>query len=107
VTVPILAEAPPIREAGGALRVGQTAVTLESVVWAFQQGSTPEDIVDQFPTLAIDHVYAVIAYYLRHRDEVDRYLTAQEERHQEGTESLLREIPETQLQARMRARRQR
>lgn len=106
MAIPILAEAPPIREAGGVLRIGQTGVALETVLWTFQQGSTPEDIVDQFPSLLLADVYNVIAYYLRHRDEIDRYLAAQEERYQEATNDLLREIPETSLQARLRRRRQ-
>jgi uncharacterized protein (DUF433 family) len=107
VVIPILAEAPPIRDTDGVLRVGQTSVTLETVLWSFQQGSTPEDIVDQFPTLTLANVYDVIAYYLRHRDEIDRYLVTQEQHYQEATGKLLREIPETRLQARLRTRPQR
>src|SRR5205814_7488235 len=38
------------------LRVGQTGVTLETLLWTFQQGSTPEDIVDQFPSLTLADV---------------------------------------------------
>src|SRR5947207_2383322 len=56
VPIPILAKAPPIREAGDSLRVGQTGVTLETLLWTFQQGSTPEDIVDQFPSLTLADV---------------------------------------------------
>ena len=105
MTIPILAEAPPIREAGGVLCINQTGVTLETVIWAFQQGSTPEDIVDQFPSLTLADVYDVIAYYLRHRDEIDRYLAVQQERYQKVTNDLLRETPETSLQTRLRRRR--
>lgn len=107
VAVPILAEAPRIRDVSGVLRIGQTGVTLETVLWAFLQGSTPEDIVDQFPTLALADVYDVIAYYLRHRDELDQYLDSREKHYQEAATELLHEIPETRVQTRLRTRPQR
>ncbi len=58
--------------------VGSTRVLLSSVIWAFQQGETPEQIVDSFDTLSLADVYAVIAYYLNHREQVDTYLAEEE-----------------------------
>jgi uncharacterized protein (DUF433 family) len=73
------AETPPLREdESGALRIGQTRVLLELVIDAFQQGATPETIVQRYSTLALSDVYSVIAYYLRHRSEVDAYLNRRE-----------------------------
>ncbi len=47
------AEAPPLRQdASGALRVGGTRVLLELVVRAFQDGATPETIVQRYSALA-------------------------------------------------------
>jgi uncharacterized protein (DUF433 family) len=69
------AEAPPLREdAAGALRVGDSRVLLELVIRAFQDGATPESIAQRYSTLVLADVYAVIAYYLRHRTEVEEYL---------------------------------
>ena len=74
------ADAPPIREdESGALRVGNTRVLLELVIHAFQDGATPETIVRQYDTLELKDVYAVISYYLQHRDDVEAYLTQREE----------------------------
>jgi len=68
-------EAPPIREDGhGALRVGDSRVLVELVVLAFKHGATPETIVQQYPTLSLSDTYAVIAYYLRHPDEIETYM---------------------------------
>ena len=65
----------PIREdAAGALRVGDSRVLLDLVIRAFQDGATPETIVQRYSTLTLPDVYAVIAYYLRHREEVRAYL---------------------------------
>jgi uncharacterized protein (DUF433 family) len=73
------AEAPPLREdADGALRVGGSRVLLELVVRAFQDGATPETIVQRYETLTLPDVYAVVAYYLRHRAEIDDYLVRRE-----------------------------
>jgi uncharacterized protein (DUF433 family) len=58
----------------GVIRVGNTRVTLETLISAFNGGSTAEEIVFQFPVLNIADVYAVITYYLRNRDTVERYL---------------------------------
>ncbi len=58
----------------GVLRVGETRVSFDSVIFAFDEGATPEEIVQQYPTLNLTEVYAVISYYLQHRDEVKAYL---------------------------------
>ncbi len=77
----VQAEAPPLREdASGALRVGHSRVLLELVIRAFQDGATPETITQRYSTLALPDVYAVIAYYLSHRREVEQYLAQRERR---------------------------
>lgn len=58
----------------GILRVGGSRILLELVIYAFQQGESPEGIVEMYPTLLLGDVYAVIAYYLAHRAEIDDYL---------------------------------
>ena len=63
---------PPLREdTAGALRVGNSRALLELVIRAFQDGATPETIVQRYSTLTLPDVYGVIAYYLRHRDEIE------------------------------------
>ncbi len=74
-------EAPPLSEdTTGALRVGNSRVLLEMVIRAFQDGATPEAIVQRYPTLALPDVYAVLAYYLRHPNEVEEYLARREQK---------------------------
>ncbi len=65
----------PLRELeNGQLRVGTTRVPLETVMTAFDLGASPEEIVYRYDTLQLVDVYAVIAYALQHRPEVDVYL---------------------------------
>jgi uncharacterized protein (DUF433 family) len=58
----------------GVVRVGNTRVTLDTVVATFKEGATAEEIVAQYPSLALGDVYAVIGYYLQQQAEVDIYL---------------------------------
>ena len=58
----------------GVVRVGGTRVTLDTVVVAFLEGATAEEIAQQYPALALADIYAAIGYYLRHRPEVEAYL---------------------------------
>ncbi|MDQ2829248.1 MAG: DUF433 domain-containing protein [Chloroflexota bacterium] len=79
MTLSIVETPVPLRtDAHGTVRVGGTRVTLDSVVGAFLQGATAEDIVRKYPTLNLADVYAVLSYYLRRRADVDAYLREQE-----------------------------
>lgn len=75
MNLPIHAELPPLRvDEGGAVRVGPSRVTLVTVIEAYRDGATPEEIVLRFPTLDLADVYGVLAYYLRNREAVESFL---------------------------------
>lgn len=56
-----------------------TRISLDSVVYAFRRGLSPESIVQSFPLLTLEQVYGAIAFYLANRAEIDSYLAAEEE----------------------------
>ena len=58
--------------------ISGTRVSLDSVVYAFLEGLSPESIVDNFDTLTLEEVYGALAFYLGHRDEIDAYLKRSE-----------------------------
>ena len=58
----------------GAYRVAGSRVSLDSLVYAFWDGKSPETIAQSFPTLTLEQVYGAIAFYLGHRTEIDTYL---------------------------------
>jgi uncharacterized protein (DUF433 family) len=58
----------------GVARVARTRVTLDTIVAAFLEGATAEEIAQQYPSLRLADVYAVIGYYLGQRAEVEEYL---------------------------------
>ncbi|MBI1800159.1 MAG: DUF433 domain-containing protein [Chloroflexi bacterium] len=65
---------PLFADADGVIRIGGTRITLDTLVAAFEDGATPEEIVYQYTSLNLGDVYAAIAYYLRHRQDVEAYL---------------------------------
>jgi len=67
------------QDPSGAYRVGQTKVSLDSVVISYLNGCSAETIQDDFPVLSLEQVYGAIAFYLANRKEVDEYLERQEQ----------------------------
>ncbi len=62
----------------GVIRVGNTRVTLDTIVAAFKEGATAEEIAYQYPTVSLADIYSVISYYLHQRESVDAYLKRRE-----------------------------
>ena len=77
-------ETPIAWDADGNIRVGGTRVTLDVVIDAFKRGNSPEKIARSFDTLDLADIYATIAYYLRHTEEVEGYLLQLEEKTEEA-----------------------
>lgn len=76
MSLPIISETIPLKtDSDGVIRVGNTRVTLETVIGAFLDGESAEEIAHQYPSLDLADIYAVIAYYLRRRSDVDNYLS--------------------------------
>ncbi len=89
----------------GVIRVGDSQVVLDIVIRAFNNGADPESIVHGYPTLNLADVYAAIAYYLRHRKEVDEYLQARREEAEQLREVIEAKQPDRpELRAKLLAR---
>jgi len=58
----------------GTWRIAGTRVSFDSVIHAFWEGATPEEICQDFPSLSLPQIYEAIAYYLKQRDQADHYL---------------------------------
>ena len=67
-----------VEQKDGAYRIIGTRVSLDSVVYAFLRGATPEGIQRSFSSLTLEQVYGAITFYLAHRAEIDDYLHAGE-----------------------------
>jgi uncharacterized protein (DUF433 family) len=104
MTVPLLTDK------DGVIRVSSTRVTLDVVIARFQDGATPESIHDSFDVLPINDIYAVIAYYLAHRDELDAYIQRREEEgerlRQEWEAKYPPKVTRAELERRLAARKE-
>ncbi len=66
-------------ERNGGYYLAVTRISLDSVICAFSRGESPEQILDGFPLLgSLARVYGAIAFYLDHKETVDRYLETSE-----------------------------
>ena len=84
MSLAIKAEPAPLAVAAdGIVRVGGTRVTLDTVVAVFKQGATAEEIVHRYPSLRLGDVYASIAFYLNHQEDVEAYLQQRQQQAQE------------------------
>ena len=63
-----------VENVDGAYQVAQSRVSLDSVVYAFLRGESPDGIAESFPALTLEQIYGAIAFYLGHRDTIDAYL---------------------------------
>lgn len=74
----------------GSIRVKDTRLLIDMIIYAHKRGLCPEEIYESFPSssYSVADIYAVIAYYLSHKAEIDAYLVHREEE----SEKLWRKI---------------
>lgn len=102
--LPLSQSTPLQQDESGTVRIAGSRVTLDTVVRAFFDGATAEQIHDSFPSVSLRDVYATIAFFLEHESAVREYLKERSE----ASATLRREIEARQdsgLGARLRARR--
>jgi uncharacterized protein (DUF433 family) len=65
---------------GGKPRIAGHRIRVEDVVvWHERQGLSPDEIVAQFPQITLADVYAALAYYHDHREEIRESMRQDEE----------------------------
>lgn len=63
-----------VEEREGGYYVAGSRVSLASMIFAFREGASPENIRQDFPSLSLAQVYGAIAFYLTHPEETEAYL---------------------------------
>jgi len=71
-----------VEQRNGGYYVAGTRVSLDSVVYAYLRGESPEGTVESFPGLALDQVNGALSFYLANREMVDAYLVRQKQEFQ-------------------------
>ncbi len=106
MAVTTITEIVPIKmNKDGVILVSKTRVTLDTIVFAFNEGSTAEEIVQQYPSVPLADVYSVIGYYLRKKKQVDAYLKRREKIASEVRKENETKFDQTGIRERLLARR--
>ena len=63
-----------VRTVEGAYRVGDTRVSLDSLIYLFREGLSAESMVESYPALTLEQVHGALAFYLANQKEIDAYL---------------------------------
>ncbi len=63
-----------VEQRDGGYFIKDTRVSLDSVVYAFLRGETPEGIADSFPALRLEDIFGALAFYMANRESVDEHL---------------------------------
>jgi uncharacterized protein (DUF433 family) len=82
-----------IEQRNGGFYVAGTRISLDSVVYSFNEGKSPEAIQEDFPLLKRAQVYGAIAFYLDHQREIDEYLARIEREFEESAIPLQQANP--------------
>jgi uncharacterized protein (DUF433 family) len=77
-TLETILSVPLVVTKSGPIRIKDSRVSLDSIVYQFNHGATPEQIAQSFPAVPLADIYAVVAFYLRNRAAVDEYIEQQE-----------------------------
>lgn len=91
MSIAILTTKQYVEEREGCYRIVGKRVSLDSIIYLFLAGASPETIVQSFPVLTLEEVYGGITFYLANRQAIDDYL----EEGQKIFETLRRKSQET------------
>jgi len=81
-----------VEKRDGGFWVRGTRVSLDSIVYAFRRGASPETIKLRFPVLTLEQVYGAITFYLARQTEIDEYLKHSEEQYDEAKQASHEEL---------------
>ena len=83
-----------VEQRNGGYYVGGSRVSLDSIVYAFRAGESPETIRQNFPSLTLEQVYGAIAFYLGHEAEVDANIRTGEQEFDRSVSPLRQAKPQ-------------
>jgi uncharacterized protein (DUF433 family) len=86
-TPAVMDTVPMAMDADGVIRIAHTRVTLDTLIEAFQDGATAEEIAQQYSAVSLADIYSLIGDYLHRRPEIEVYLA----RRRRGAEQVRQE----------------
>src|ERR1700722_11076066 len=77
----------------GGFYISGARVSLDSIVYAFPRGESPEGIAESFPVLGLEQIFGALAFYVANREMVDEYLSHGREEFETLREQARRNYP--------------
>jgi len=97
-----------VEQRNGEYYVADTRVSLDSVVYAFLRGESPEGVAESFPALSLEQIFGALTFYLANRETIDQYLQQGKQKFELLREEARRKNPSLYArlgEARLRAHR--
>jgi uncharacterized protein (DUF433 family) len=89
-----------VKNTEGVYRVGDTRVSLDSLVYLFREGMSVESMVESYPAVSLEQVHGALAFYLANQREIDAYLAdgqrTAESQHQQSRQTNAKLIAKLQ-----------
>ncbi len=82
-----------VEQRNGGYFIKDARVSLDSVVYAFLRGESPEGIAESFPSLGLERIFGALAFYIANREAVDQYLRQGHEEFEALREQARRDNP--------------
>jgi uncharacterized protein (DUF433 family) len=67
-----------VEKRDGGYYIAGTRVSLDSIVYEFRTGASPESIAQSFPALRLEQVYGAVTFYLANQTQIEQYLAESE-----------------------------
>lgn len=83
-----------VEKRDGGYYVAGTRVSLDSIVYEFRTGASPESIAQSFPALKLEQVYGAVTFYLANQTEIEQYLAESEKEYAKQVEEARARDPQ-------------
>jgi uncharacterized protein (DUF433 family) len=60
-----------VRTVEGAYQIGDTGVSLDSLIYLFREGMSAESMVESYAALTLEQVHGALAFYLANQKAID------------------------------------
>lgn len=75
------------------IRIKGHRIGIQDVIKYYLSGYSPEEILEELPSLNLEKIYAVITYYWRNRTQIDEYMFRLEQSQEQHYQEWLQKEP--------------
>ncbi len=75
------------------IRIKGHRIGIQDVIKYYLSGYSPEEILEELPSLNLEKIYAVITYYWRNRPQIDEYMFRLEQSQEQHYQEWLKKEP--------------